>query len=1210
MSTEPQTPSPLDLLHCPLQGQHLIEASAGTGKTYALVNLCLRLIVEEALPISALLVVTFTEAAAQELAERLRARLYLSRSLLLEAETGQSASPSDPFLAAWLPRLSRPQALSRLQAALEALDLAQISTIHAFCQRVLQRFAFLSGLPFQTTLLKDQNALLLQAVADFWRRELYPAPAWKSELLLQSGWHPEALLTRFRPWLGSALNAEQILPLPNPHQEALLSAKLEEGWNDFCQLHQQVQTLWQNQQVAIKRDFAALKGGPFQARYVASRLKALGLYLEGPRRLPRLKGEKNEDKLEYFSAPLIQAKSKQLPSDLRFFEQVDSLLNLTRTLSQARTAFELLWQRRFLLSVNEAVQAQKKQRQERSFDDLLQALEQALLGPTGPDLAAAIRQAFPAALIDEFQDTDAVQYRIFAQIYPPATAGSLFLIGDPKQSIYRFRGADIFTYLKARAQLPASQRWTLQANFRSRPELLHSLALLFAREQPFAHPEIAYPLVRAGRNQERWRGPEASAALNIFWLSGDEAEPSTGKTSLSRQIPEWAAQEVQHLLQAGYTLRDEEDRWRDLQAGDLAVLVRSHREGKAIRQALQARGLPTVLHSEESVFESSEAHDLQVLLEAILHGRVKQIYRALACPSLGYSVSELYALQNDDSTLENCLEAFQHYRLYWLERGFASMWAEVVQRESLYSRLLERMDGERRVTNLRHLAELLAAEELQSRPGPSRLLLWLWRQRESLGTPQDHQLLQLDTDRKAVQILTVHKSKGLEFPVVFTPYLWASRRPNLSPPLPYRDLEQEQNCLDLGSAELEQHAQMAQQEALQEELRLLYVALTRAQFLNLTALAWVPKGSESALGHLLPATDASGLYALLEAKTEQSEGSWQLLKRDPSRAQSPPPQSRSAPPFSPSQPSQLSLPSPPTVPPAWRISSFSALSSGLSSELSSALSEDRDANALLEQMDDPAEAEGLHEEGPEDPFMDFPRGGQHGSFLHLLLEKIPPHTPPEDLPQRLRPYLLRRGYDPEDWLEILCQKLPELWQTPLPSPAAEGPEPLTLQALRRRMLELEFHLPIQAPLHAQTLNDLMQSWQPDWIPLDFRPVTGVLQGFMDLVFEDPRQPGRYYVADYKSNDLGTQWRDYAPVEMASSLRQHAYTLQATLYELALHRYLQSRLKAYRPEAQLGGVYFLFLRGMSPQHPGHGVLHLQPPLSLLEALSQTLSGTAP
>ena len=1208
----------------PLQGVQVIEASAGTGKTYTLVNLCLRLVIEKALPLEQILVVTFTEAAAQELQDRIRQRLHLCleniRSLQLDGSPLQTET--DAFFQSWLPRIQQnpglPRAEALLKEALASLDKAQISTIHAFCQRILKRFAFLCGQPFQSALIADQSKLILRACEDFWRREMYQdsetMPSWKTELIVHSNWTPASLAQLFRSWLGNP-DLRMV-----PQIDDFSESDCTELWQEFAGLHQTLQGLWQQDQETIKREYTALKGGTtFQERYAEGRLNCLAAYLDQPRRLP---DEKN-DKLAFFSAQLIQQKNKGPQIEHPFFEQIDALLENTERLTALQNEYAIYWLTRCFKAVAANLKTSKVQQQAFSFDDLLTGLDQALQGPKGPELAAAIVQTFPAALIDEFQDTDPVQYRIFSKIYlDPEHDSSLFLIGDPKQSIYRFRGADIQTYLNARENIPASAHRTLLENYRSRPEVLSSLATFFDHPQPFKHPDIAYPPVTAALSESTWKAPQASA-LKIWCLPEPEqkinpkAKKSTPKAGshnkgdLRRALPQLVATEIKALLEnPDYGLFHKE--WRPLNAGDVAVLVRTNQEGQSIRNTLEKHHIPAVLHSDESVFQSSEAADLQVLLTAVLHNQPHQILQALATGTLGLTASQIYAIRAQETALEGYLESFQNYRSLWFERGFASMWTAVLQGEDLYARLLSRAKGERALTNLRHLAELIQAESAQRASGPSQTLVWLQRQREQGGAPQAHQLLQLETDSETVQIFTIHKSKGLEFPVVICPYLWSAKRPNHTPPLSFRDPQSALESLDLGSEALEEHAILNDEAALQEDLRLLYVALTRARYLNIIVMGWVNDWQHSALSHLFPSESHAELMALLAQKSEQAQGSWQLemVPRDvlsgADRSSGGPEilNTRSAP----TKPEPvLEAAPPPFVPAPWRLSSFSSLSARLHPEFLNAEllnAELLNTDLGMSLLDDPAEAEPTDREplveGSEDAFMDFPRGGQHGTFLHLLLEKIRPGLEAEALKQKLSLYLRQCGYDLDDWLEILSQKLPQLWSTPL----AEG---LSLGSIRRQMLELDFHLPIEQALSAQSLNQIMLEWQPQWLPLEFKPVQGVLKGFIDLVFE---HQGRYYVADYKSNYLGPLWSDYAPQNLDSVLHSHAYTLQAGLYLVALDRFLRSRITDYQTQTHLGGAYFLFLRGMSPDHPGNGIHLLQPPGSLIAALSKAFEKLEP
>ncbi|MBT9544940.1 MAG: exodeoxyribonuclease V subunit beta [Candidatus Sericytochromatia bacterium] len=1206
-----------DLLSAALTGRQMIEASAGTGKTYTLVNLCLRLLVERQLKIEAILIVTFTEAATQELLTRLRLRLKEALACLVSGES------ADPFLRAWLlPLRTEPAVEQVLRVALRDLDLARISTIHAFCQWALSRFPLRSAQPLQMAVISDQRLLLSQAIEDFWRKQMYLAEPERVMPILMANWSPECLLNQALPLLGQT----DLRLLPEPEQT---TEQLAQTWRevhaDFSEYYAQAQALWHRERSEILAEAAQFKGKSFQLRHLEGRASALDGYFAEPE--PHLPSD--SDKLNYFARDVIAAQQTTFQPSHVFFEMVEALRASALVWDEVAQACRQRWLFQFAQAVRAQLQRGKKARQQLSFDDLLSHLHQALVDPIqGKALAQALREEIPVALIDEFQDTDGLQAAIFNLIYPDSNAdGPLFLIGDPKQAIYGFRGADIQTYLKMREDLPSASVHSLNTNFRSQAGLLSALETLFDCEQPFADPAIDFVSVAAGSSPEEWQVPPAKASedapLEIAWIPTLPDQKPWSKEKLSALLPGAVARAVRETLQAGYRLRDGQGKplqLRPLQAQDVAVLVRTHAQGQDIREALQKEGIPCVLYAQESVFQTPEASALVVFLAAVLQPSSRSaVLQALASPLVGLSAHEIYLLQTESSHSDHSdgndprtqrqrweywLTHFHLARQNWLEHGFTRMWQEWVSSQGLYRRLLRQPEGERQVTHLRHLSELLQNYAQHHHPSLQALLTWLLREQQAGRLDQENLLLQLETDRQAVQILTIHRSKGLEFPVVFCPYLWDGKKIAAKAPLSARDPQTRQSLLDLGSEQLEQRALQRQQEALQEDLRLAYVALTRARYKVWLAWGWINQIDCAALGHLIPAGSGEALFQHLQAKADQSRGQWRIQTLEFQRGAQP---ARPGP----EQPEPLYLQAPPRIPPAHLARSFSSLQAQFEAGVEAGLllpvlNLEQQDEAEPEGAPDLLTGSGLPSTAPssEGPLMDFPRGGRHGTFLHLLLETLLPQSAlaqAQSLSEAVKTALARHGYGPE-WQTPVADALTQIWQTPLF--AAQDAAGFALQDLSpaKRLHEWAFQFPIAQPLRSQALMQVLQS-VPRWAHLPDlldRPLRGQFKGVIDLVCE---HQGRYYVVDYKSNWLGNRYSDYRAEALEVALVQHLYPLQYHLYLVALHRYLRYRLPDYVPERHLGGALVLFLRGMTPDLPGNGVCFEAPDPALILTLSE-------
>ncbi|WP_439860247.1 UvrD-helicase domain-containing protein [Pseudomonas sp. MBLB4136] len=1228
----------LDLLQDSFAGRSLIEASAGTGKTWTLTALYARLLLEKRLSVAQILVVTYTTAATAELRERIRRRLA---ELLAVYEQGPGP---DELLNRLHARYPDDASHRRLLLAVHGFDEAAIFTIHGFCQRALQDAAFEAGGDFDNELTQDDREVLDALLADLWRHELALAePEWAA-FLVQHKLTPQRLRQRLRSHLGKPyLRIE-----PAPGASSDLGA-LRAAW-------QQARAAWQRDSgecLERLKAFDGFKGNMVDATKLGAWQQALDGYFSdaaalfaGLDALPRLSRE-----------GLFKACKKGAvlpPSPL-----ADALQGLCEALEAARPQAEqrlIDLQVRLIGQLNQQLPQRKAAQRLLAFDDLLNKLQQALYGEGGEHLAGTLRAQYPVALIDEFQDTDPIQYQIFRRIYSSPDAagdagssqgGDLCFVGDPKQAIYAFRGADLATYLQARRE--AARQYSLATNHRSTPELIAALNQLFDRPMPFAEPGLEYPPVGASqRPRPRLVLPDEdqAAPLALVWLDDEHltkgqagalaardtarriaavlAASGRGEAYFEEENPSASVQSVASTVKARKDRSDERDSTEDtaslarepdaaiagrssfkrtpLAGGDIAVLVASHRQAAEVAAELAARGVPSVRRGKENVWHSEEAEALAAVLAAYAEpGREGALRYALATRLLGRSARDLAACQDDARAWDEEREAAERYHQLWQQQGFMRAFRAWLDEQRVAERLLALADGERRLTNLLHLAELLQSESLQ-RPGLEQLLAWFDDQRRAEAHGEDA-LLRLESDAERVQIVTIHTSKGLEYPLVFCPFLWDGALLRKQEDISCH-ADDGTPLLDLGGERLDEHRQRARQERFAERLRLTYVALTRArdrlwlhwgpvdckakkdgslgeEGLHSSALAWLLHGrqlpGEDALGELAAHLQQLGPAALrgeLEALVAASAGKMALqplLEQEASAAgerRAPAPQGLAS--------LQRSLHS------AWRIGSFSGLAAGLHLE-----APDRDGLVLPDAGE------------PGSGFFAFPRGARAGTCLHAILEDWARGK--GALSELVEPALSGHGIS-SDWCAVASAQLQAVLDADLDGNG------LRLSALQptRRLPELGFTFPV-ANLAVQRLRAILAD--PDHgLPtamreaaarLEFDDLKGFLKGFIDLTFE---HDGRWYIADYKSNWLGPDAGYYQGERLVQALAGEHYYLQYLIYLVALRRFLRQRLADF-DDSQLGGAYYLFLRGM----PQAGVYFARPADSLLDALDRLFEG---
>ena len=1154
------------------KGVNLVEASAGTGKTFAIAMLALRFVAEMGIPVDELLIVTFTRAAAEELKMRIRARLSQARDLLLGREDDR-----DPALAGWAAGRACDAALmrARLQLALYDIDRAGIFTIHSFCQRMLQEQALESRQFFDMELLADTRAIRSQAVDDFWRTRVYGLAPLACSVLLSRYPTPEALFAGIRTESAAA----RIEPQDVAIDQALIQldaayGRLADWWrrNGSALYPHFVRGL---EEKAFKKDFCA----GFKVAWGRLRTFLEGASPDGADALclldrDRLMAELNGSKLRGEQKKQDYLAGWPLPeAGIAEFEQAKDGLHLAFRVALAVT-------------MEQEVRLRLQQKGAMSFDDLVLRLSAALKEES--PLKTILAQRYRVVLIDEFQDTDQAQWHIFSTVFGEGNH-YLYLIGDPKQAVYRFRGADIFSYFAARDS--ATARLTLERNYRSHPHLVAEINRLFgSRQQPFGFQAMEYYPVAPARTpaegslQHQDRPWPAAIYCQLPETEKEDGRWSSGRAGES--ILAFILGEVARIVDpARPVLLIGKDGRRPVRPGDIGILVRSNKQAEQYRQAFSQAMIPAVVASRQSVFDTAACREMYTLLEAIAApGDMLRLKAAMTLCWFGMSGAELVAIWQDDVRLDAWMNRFQACLRLWREQGFMTMMNRFLVDERVCVTLASHRLAERHIANIHHLMELIQAAEAGDNPGPGRTLQWL-RSMMAGGMPEAQEVeLRLESDEEAVRIVTMHSAKGLEYPIVFCPLLWSRsgrlqrersvvscHEPGIGP------------VTDLGSPRFEELRQRAVAEELAEELRLLYVAVTRARLCTYIFWADVRQTGRSddsfssALGYLLfpgGQTDFAGQQAVLRSFAEKDSVDYRIVgdetpepterRREAGREGA----------LAARQPSGRSLRT------DWQMSSYSAMA------------------ALSEYDDDPLLAE-IPERAAGDPVAipcpGLPAGAGFGNVVHALLESaaFSAIAAGQDAgaEQQCRRYGVKA--DPEG----LQRLLQNVVTTPLQAEPA-----FSLSALEEghyiREMPFYFHPDriVTARMNAVLAEEATVR------PLAHREMQGYLTGFVDLFCE---WDGRYYIMDYKTNYLGELIADYGPENLVRAMEAHNYGLQYWIYTLVLHRHLCNILPGYSYGRHFGGVLYLFVRGMAPARPGSGVFFVRPDKGKLDRLSECM-----
>ncbi|MGD8171068.1 exodeoxyribonuclease V subunit beta [Vibrio sp. TRT 21S02] len=1183
--------TPLDTMTFPLHGARLIEASAGTGKTFTIAGLYLRLLLghgceqskhQVPLTVDQILVVTFTEAATAELRDRIRARIHDARIAFSRGES------SDPVIAPLLTEISdHKQAAEILLQAERQMDEAAVYTIHGFCQRMLTQNAFESGSRFNNEFVTDESHLKAQVVADYWRRNFYPLPLNLAGEVRRLWSAPSALLHDISGYLtGSPLH------LSTP----VMQGSLAQLHQDNLQKIEQLKALWRESE----DDFLSLISGSdvnkrsYTKKSLPSWLEAVTVWAAS-----ETTSYEYPDKLEKFSQQtLLEKTPKGTAPQHPVFEAIEAFLAQPVNLKAPLLAHAITQCRTMLANA-------KQQKQWLSFDDLLTQLSAAIDNDEQALLTERIRMLYPVAMIDEFQDTDPLQYSIFSRIYLDHPQSGLFMIGDPKQAIYAFRGADIFTYIKARNQV--SSHFTLGTNWRSSADMVSAVNQVFASaDSPFVYDDdIPFLPVQPSPVADKrvWiMGDQKQPALT-YWLMEADDKP-LAKGEYVKVMAEATASQIQTILtaaQQGRAVFENGKKRSAIQAGDIAVLVRTGSEGRMVKEALAKQGIASVyLSNRDSVFLSIVASDLQRLLQAVLTPENDRALRAsLASELFALDAAQLDALNNDENEWENAVNEFKEYRKLWTLRGVLPMLRAVISKRHIAERLLEETNGERTLTDLMHIGELLqqASNELDSDHG---LLRWLAQSisdaEQGLGGSDD-QIQRLESERNLVQIVTIHKSKGLEYDLVFLPFVMAYREASEAK---YFDEASGLTVLDIDAndASLKQ----ADKERLAEDLRLIYVALTRSVYGCFIGAAPLRNGRStkeptgvhhSAMGYLLQNAQQGGISDLTMAIQKHVSQSESVVVSAPPSVQNEVFRA-----IEPELPELTAKELQQAIDRLWRVTSYS----GLVKQGSHHQSYDATIEVSGFDIDSSQEEDELTLSEPERSIFTFPKGAQPGTFLHSLFEEIEFTQPAsnEDNTQVILSLMENEQLD-EAWLPVLQQMIDTVLETPLDGKSLR----LNEKGPSQRLVEMEFLLPI-AVLSAPALNRVIQRHDPLSAKagdLGFQTVQGMLKGFIDLVFE---HQGKYYVLDWKSNHLGDDVNFYHGEALKSAMADHRYDLQYQIYALALHRFLRSRIADYDYQTHFGGVYYLFLRGLDGESD-NGIFSAKPSEEFLQEMDRLIDG---
>ncbi|HHX5993101.1 exodeoxyribonuclease V subunit beta [Haemophilus influenzae] len=1202
---------PLNPITLPLNQISLIEASAGTGKTYTIGSLYLRLLLKagennfsRSLNVEEILVVTFTDMATEELKKKIRERITDAIDKLTAfAETqDKSAFKNDEFLTALCHDLNIFEAIHRLKLAEQNMDLAAIYTIHGFCRRMLMQYAFHSGIHFNLELIKDQSDLLVRFANEFWREHFYPLDFESANFIATELVSPTNVLSLLKADLGKDLQVEienkQALSVPiqiflpqylGGYQKAL--NELKAFWLESAD---EISAIITNE---LEKDYPkdqlkSLNRKKYQVKRLGDWINKINQWSNNPRDY-----QINTTLKDYFLQSSIEKnceestdKNKDKKPATPFYSPIFAELEKRVNALMTPDLLSKLTLYHYRQGLQQKLLDYKLNHQEKSFDDLLRLLCEALQGAQGDELAEMIRFQYPFAMIDEFQDTDSQQYAIFSKIYRdnPEKNTGFIMIGDPKQAIYRFRGADIFTYLKASDE--AQYRFELTKNYRSEKHLVDGVNALFDFPQsPFIYQNINFTAVDSRDDHLRfYLNGKAEPAYRFYLTESDKVNKTEMAKICAISIQHWLKSAVEN--QAVF---QNEDTCKTLQAANIAVLVRDKNEAALVKNELQKLGIASVyLSDQNSVFDSNVAKELAWVLKACLNVAERPILNAIATALFGLNAADIHQIQQNEAYWQRWADSFAQYQQTWQRQGILAMLHQILLEQGISERLLSQATGERDLTDFLHLAEILQqAATLHE----SEAALLSWFEKQIQGEGRQEAQIRLESERQLVKIVSIHKSKGLEYDLVWLPFLAApSKDPSKKDINIYYSKERDETLWDIENRNLNALCE----ETFAEELRLLYVALTRAKYQMAFALPTQFDKKWNALHYVLSQGEIGKEIALSVPKDTET-----LLQTFKEKMQDnvkicTKPNLEAFPALSINTKNDDFKAAEFTgnIEQDWRITSFTSIEQAHRRQNYFTESAGKkhavfdDAKDYDSQNSIEISTALLNES--ESSILDLPRGKQVGTALHRHFE----NCYFSDLANTEEIDKLRQSLQlDETFTEPLQNWLQQISHTPLSNEIGIA---LADLANKDCIKEMPFYLAIRAHFDVEAFNRALKAHHhlPSE-PLQFEQIQGMVRGSIDLVF---RHNGKYYLVDYKSNFLGSTLASYNQEALKKEMLHSHYDWQYLIYTLALHRYLKNVLPRYDYDRNFGGVFYLFLRGMNGE-PQSGVFYDRPSVELITEL---------
>lgn len=1119
-----------DVMHVPLEKINLVEASAGTGKTFSIAVMVLRLILEKNINVKEVLLVTFTNNAVAELDERIR---FFLRSAFDYAKNGKETSAIiRQIVDRSVNTLGKEETTNRLNNSILFLDETSVMTIHSFCHQTLNNLAFETGQLFESELVTNFDDVITAQIQEFWRNHIVTLPVETLAFLSEIKFDQDAIKDIVKNFLSgkryhafsenqryhTADGAKQIVGTVSNFDEVKQKA------------HQDCSTLLQQYKSRITQGLEKDHHG----KNFIQHLEDVDTFIANV---------KIKRKVGYIN--------KYIPEEILII--IDQLSDAEENFQHETKSFIDLLYCAALEQVTAGVAAYCNARGIQSYDDLIKNLHMAMQGPNKAKIIASLKRQYRAVFIDEFQDTDKLQYDIFLGAF--GSGEILFLIGDPKQSIYAFRQADINTYFKAYKD--ADNRYKMNINFRSSAPMIESMNEFFMPKEDFdffhfGESENSIRYFKVTSPKENTKGYLISDGKQEKGITiRTQQKKEIVQADVGRQVYELLTDEKFQIKTAGGT--------RKIAPADIGILVKNKDYGREIRQVLGRYNIPSVFVADEKIMESDQASDLYRVLKAVFDPAMENINAALINSFTGYRSADAMTFD-----AEKVIELFKGYKLIWETQSIYSSLSSFIADFGIEDHLRNpgTPNGLRIITNLYQLMELLHKTAYHQRLNQAELLNWYKRALEVELLEKDESTLRLESDADAVTIMTIHKSKGLQFNIVIAAQMDFQLPQNRH----LASLYQGNEYITIPGKEMTEAQQNDfRRQSEQEFRRLMYVSVTRAVY-----KAYVFHNAyygKLVLSKIIAQLQDTAHIEVLNEEIDPS--SIDYTQKFHSQKNNKP------------IPAQLNHPFQ-LKDPHWRYMSYSGLAAK-----DAIVSNRASAQATLSDYDDFV-------------FQKLKKGNVTGNMIHSIFERI--NFGNNEFHAAIIADAVHRFAGSH--AKIYQEFLPVFTQHILQSVIDTGNNTFPLSAIRNedKIAEMEFDFTTSV-CNPDALSDALKKAGISIFLKSNEPLHGLMKGFIDLLFE---YEGKFYILDWKSNFLGDSVENYDKASLEIAMQQLNYQLQFVIYTLAVKKYLMSRIGRFDDE-NFGGVIYCFVRGMR-SGTSNGIYFYRPSQQMIDHLEKILAPT--